>query len=37
MTVAHIWFDNHIIDADIHDFQSSILFGFKLEEKKIFV
>jgi P-type E1-E2 ATPase len=24
MTVAHIWFDNHIIDADIHDFQSRI-------------
>jgi sodium/potassium-transporting ATPase subunit alpha len=26
MTVAHIWFDNHIIDADIHDFQSSIYY-----------
>ena len=24
MTVAHFWFDNHIIDADIEDFQSSI-------------
>jgi len=23
MTVAHIWFDNHIIDADINAFQSS--------------
>jgi len=28
MTVAHIWFDNHIIDADIHAFQSRILFSF---------
>ncbi len=24
MTVAHMWFDDHIIDADIQDFQSSI-------------
>ncbi len=23
MTVAHMWFDNHIIDADINAFQSS--------------
>ena len=24
MTVAHFWFDNHIIDFDSEDFQSSI-------------
>ena len=26
MTVAHLWFDDHIIDADIQDFQSSFFF-----------
>jgi sodium/potassium-transporting ATPase subunit alpha len=24
MTVAHMWFDNHILDIDIEAFQSSI-------------
>ncbi len=30
MTVAHIWFDNHIIDADIQDFKSRYLLFFLL-------
>lgn len=33
MTVAHFWFDNHIIDFDSEDFQSSILIQKSFEKK----
>ena len=39
MTVAHMWFDNHIIDVDVEAFQSSIIFLFlflSFEIKSIF-
>lgn len=33
MTVAHFWFDNHIIDFDIEHFQSSQFFSMNNKRK----
>ena len=36
MTVAHFWFDNHIIDFDTEDFQSSIVLHFVKKQIHLF-